>query len=441
MPFYSQDALSISKKRIRGGVFVLRSFIEVWPDSHFPIQNLPYGVFRPKRGGEGRVGVAIGEYILDLSVIDDAGLLADTAAGGKGIFHQSSLNAFMALGKSTWTEVRRRLQQLLSADEPTLRDHVKLREAALLRQTDVQMLLPAQIGDYTDFYASKEHATNVGIMFRGKENALMPNWTHLPVGYHGRASSVVLSGTDVRRPKGQMKAPDEAIPHFGACRQLDFELEMGWFIGPGNPREEPISVKNAEDHIFGLVLVNDWSARDIQSWEYQPLGPFLAKNFATSISPWVVPLAALEPFRVAGPRQEPEPLPYLQTPDKAAFDIRLEVHLRGSRMEEPERIATSNFRHLYWSMSQQIAHHTVTGCNLRPGDLLASGTISGPEKESRGCMLELGWRGTEPIELGKGEKRAWLEDGDQVVMTGWCQGDGYRIGFGEVTGCVMPALD
>jgi len=419
---------------------VIRSFIEVSPDSHFPIQNLPYGVFRPKKGGGSRVGVAIGEYILDLSVIDDAGLFVGTTVSGKGIFNQPSLNAFMALGKEAWAEVRTSIQRLLSAEVPSLRDRPVLRDAALLRQADVQMQLPAQIGDYTDFYASKEHATNVGIMFRGKENTLMPNWLHLPVGYHGRASSIVVSGTDVHRPKGQMKAPDEATPQFGPSRQLDFELEMGWFIGPGNERGEAVTVEQAEDHIFGLVLVNDWSARDIQSWEYQPLGPFLAKNFATSISPWVVPLAALEPFRVAGPKQQPEPLPYLRAQDKASFDIRLEVHLRGAGMAEQQRIATSNFRHLYWSMAQQIAHHTVTGCNLRPGDLLASGTISGPEKDNRGCLLELAWRGTEPIELGNGEKRVWLEDGDELTLTGWCQGDGYRIGFGEVTGRILPAF-
>ena len=420
---------------------MIRSFIEVSPDSHFSIQNLPYGVFRPIKGGRSRVGVAIGEYILDLSVIDDAGLFVGTTVSGKEIFNQPSLNAFMALGKESWEEVRTIIQRLLSAEVPSLRDRPVLRDAALLRQADVHMQLPAQIGDYTDFYASKEHATNVGIMFRGKENALLPNWLHLPVGYHGRASSIVVSGTDVYRPRGQMKAPDEATPHFGPSRQLDFELEMGWFIGPGNERGKAVSVEQAEDHIFGLVLVNDWSARDIQSWEYQPLGPFLAKNFATSISPWVVPLAALEPFRVAGPRQQPEPLPYLHAQNKASFDIRLEVHLRGAGMVEPQRIATSNFRHLYWSMAQQIAHHTVTGCNLRAGDLLASGTISGPEKDNRGCLLELAWRGTEPIELGNGEKRVWLEDGDQLTLTGWCQGDGYRIGFGEVTGRILPAFE
>lgn len=417
-----------------------RSFIEVESESHFPIQNLPYGVFSPRSGGAPRIGVAIGDFILDLMVLDDAGHFNMTDVAGKEIFHQPSLNAFMALGRKAWREVRAQIQHLLSEDEPTLRDNEALRDAALLRQSDVELLLPAKIGDYTDFYASKEHATNVGIMFRGKENALMPNWTHLPVGYHGRASSVVLSGTDVRRPQGQMKPLDATAPIFGPCRQLDFELEMGWFIGPGNKMGQPVPVESAEDQIFGLVLVNDWSARDIQSWEYQPLGPFLAKNFATSISPWVVPLDALEPFRVAGPKQETEPLPYLRTTTSGAFDINLEVYLQGEKMKEPQRITTSNFRYLYWSMAQQIAHHTVGGCNLRPGDLLASGTISGEEKETQGSLLELAWRGTEPLHMNNGEQRIWLEDGDQLTITGWCQGEGYRIGFGEVTSRVLQAL-
>ena len=420
---------------------MFRSFIEVSPESHFPIQNLPYGVFRPRNGGSPRIGVAIGDYVLDLAVLDEAGHFRETAAAGKEVFAKSSLNAFMALGRPAWQEVRARIQALLRADEPALRDNDSLRSAALVRQTDVELLLPAQIGDYTDFYASKEHATNVGIMFRGKDNALMPNWTHLPVGYHGRASSVVVSGTAIRRPRGQMKPADATTPVFGPCRQLDIELEMGLFIGLGNNQGTPISVEQAEEHIFGLVLVNDWSARDIQSWEYQPLGPFLAKNFATSISPWVVPLAALEPFRVEGPRQDPEPLPYLQTSGKKSFDIHLEVYLQGQEMDRPQRICASNFRYLYWSMAQQIAHHTVGGCNLQPGDLLASGTISGPEKEMRGSLLELTWRGTEPLSFDNGEQRNWLEDGDQVTITGWCQGDGYRVGFGEVTGRILPALE
>ncbi|PET68651.1 fumarylacetoacetase [Priestia megaterium] len=419
---------------------MMKSFIEVDPKSHFPIQNLPYGVFRPLMMGGPRIGVAIGDYVLDLSVLDAEGYFDGTDVDGKGVFEQASLNEFMALGTKTWRDVRRRIQQLLHEDESILRDNYALRDIALIPQKNVKMLLPAQIGDYTDFYASKEHATNVGIMFRGKENALMPNWTHLPVGYHGRASSVVLSGTDVRRPQGQTKPANSNAPLFGPSCQLDLELEVGWFIGPGNERGKSIALENAEEQIFGLVLVNDWSARDIQSWEYQPLGPFLAKSFATSISPWVVPLEALEPFRVAGPDQEPEPLPYLRTNKPSSFDIHLEVNLQGEGMKNSKTISTSNFRYLYWSMAQQIAHHTVGGCNLRPGDLLASGTISGPEKEMRGSLLELTWRGTEPIEIENGEQRVWLEDGDQLTITGWCQGEGYRIGFGEVTGRVLPAL-
>lgn len=420
---------------------MLRSFIEVASHSHFPIQNLPYGVFRPRTGGAPRVGVAIGDYVLDLAALDEAGHFGSTAVAGKEVFHQPTLNAYMALGRPAWREVREQVQRLLSADEAALRDDQALREAALFKQSEIQMLLPAHIGDYTDFYASKYHASNVGIMFRGKDNALMPNWTHLPVGYHGRASSVVLSGTDVRRPLGQMKPADATEPLFGPSRQLDYELEMGWLIGPGNAQGEQISVENAEEHIFGLVLVNDWSARDIQAWEYQPLGPFLSKNFATSISPWIVPIDALEPFRVEGPEQSPEPLPYLKQSRPSAFDIHLEVHLQGENMAESQRICTTNFHHLYWSMAQQIAHHTVSGCNLRTGDLLASGTISGPEKESRGCLLESTWRGAEPIQMPNGEQRVWIEDGDQLTITGWCQGDGYRIGFGEVNGRVLPALN
>jgi fumarylacetoacetase len=301
------------------------------------------------------------------------------------------------------------------------------------------MLLPATIGDYTDFYSSREHATNVGIMFRGVENALMPNWRWLPVGYHGRASSIVVSGTGFRRPSGQL-CPDETLPPvFGPSRLLDFELEVGFFVGPGNPLGEPIPIERAEEHIFGLVLVNDWSARDIQKWEYQPLGPFLGKSFATSISPWVVPLDALEPFRCAGPVQEPEPLPYLRAPVPGAFDIELGVDLDAAGESGPVTVCRSNFRHLYWSMAQQIAHHTVNGCNLRPGDLLASGTISGPTPDSYGSLLEITWRGTKPIRLPSGAERKFLADGDRITMSGSCARDGLRLGFGEVTGRVLPA--
>ncbi|MEB1808901.1 MAG: fumarylacetoacetase [Bacillaceae bacterium] len=420
---------------------MLKSFIPVEANSHFPIQNLPYGIFRPLDGGKPRVGVAIGEYVLDLSVVEGAGLLKDTGLPDEAIFAKSSLNAFMALGKDVWKKVRAKLQFLLNEDEPTLRDQSELRTAAIRKQSEVELLLPAKIGDYTDFYASKEHATNVGTMFRGKENALMPNWTHLPVGYHGRSSSVVISGTDIHRPKGQMKPKDADTPLFGPSNQLDIELEMGWFIGPGNERGKPISAVAAEEQIFGLVLVNDWSARDIQAWEYQPLGPFLSKSFATSVSPWVVPLEALEPFRTEGPKQDPDPLPYLQKDGPSTFDIHLEVYLKGKEMDRSQKIISTNFSNLYWSMAQQIAHHTVAGCNLRPGDLLASGTISGEKKHERGCLLELTWRGSDPIELDNGEERVWLEDEDEITMTGWCQGDGYRIGFGEVTGRILPVVD
>jgi fumarylacetoacetase len=309
-----------------------------------------------------------------------------------------------------------------------------------LQQSDVKMLLPVRIPNYTDFYSSREHATNVGIMMRGKDNALMPNWLHLPVAYHGRASSIVVSGTDVRRPCGQMKADDADAPTFGPSRSLDFELELGLLIGQGNELGQPISTAKAAEHVFGMVLVNDWSARDIQKWEYQPLGPFLAKNFATSISPWVVTLDALEPFRIAGPKQDPEPLPYLRCTGDWAYDIHLEITLQSAKMAEPVRISATNSKHLYWNLCQQIAHHTSGGCNLQTGDLLASGTISGPTPDSLGSMLELAWKGTRPIALPGGETRSFLQDGDRVTMTGWCQGDGYRIGFGEVTGRVLPAV-
>jgi fumarylacetoacetase len=304
------------------------------------------------------------------------------------------------------------------------------------------MLLPARIGDYTDFYSSREHATNVGTMFRGKENALMPNWLHLPVGYHGRASSIVVSGTDLHRPHGQSKADDAAAPSFGPSKMIDFELEMGYFVGPGNELGRRIPAGEALEHIFGLVLVNDWSARDIQKWEYVPLGPFLAKNFGTSISPWVVTLDALEPFRTAGPDQaDPPPLPYLRTAGPGAYDVKLEASLQTPVMTEPAVICRSNFRHMYWTIAQQVAHHTVNGCNLRPGDLLASGTLSGPTPDSLGSMLELAWRGERPLVLPNGEKRASLQDGDRLTITGWCDAADHRIGFGEVTARILPAVD
>ncbi len=412
----------------------LLSFVPVAPESYFPIQNLPYGVFRRRFGGPAAIGVAIGEFILDLSMLEDRGMMRDVDTFGR-----SSLNRFMSQGRAAWTSARERIIRLLRADEPTLRDDVALRDRALVPQSDVEMLLPVEIGDYTDFYSSREHATNVGTMLRGADNALQPNWLHLPVAYHGRASSVVVSGTDLHRPLGQTKAADVTTPTFGPSKSVDFELEMGAFVGPGNKLGEPIPIAEAADHVFGIVLVNDWSARDIQAWEYVPLGPFLAKNFGTSISPWVVPLAALEPFRVVGPKQDPEPLPYLRSPGDWALDIQLEVAIQGTGMDRPHTVCRSNAKHLYWNICQQVAHHTVTGCNLRPGDLLATGTISGPTPDSFGSLLELSWRGSKPITFPNGETCTFLQDGDRVTMTGWCQGAGYRVGFGEVTGTLLAA--
>jgi fumarylacetoacetase len=418
----------------------LRSFIPVPVESHFPIQNLPYGVFRRKDGGAPRVGVAIGDEVLDLAVLEEAGCFDGPALKGKKVFALPTLNAFLALGRPAWREARATISRLLSATESKLRDDGSLRGRALAPAREVQMLLPAEIGDYTDFYSSREHATNMGTMIRGPENALPPNWLHVPIAYHGRASSIVLSGTDLRRPCGQTKADNAAAPTFGPSRSVDFELEMGFFVGPGNELGQPIPIDQAAEHIFGFVLVNDWSARDIQKWEYVPLGPFLAKNFGTSISPWVVTLEALEPFQVAGPAQDPPPLPYLQRKGDAGFDIQLEVWLQSARMEKAQRISASNTRYLYWNVFQQLAHHTVSGCNLRPGDLLASGTISGPTPDSLGSIMELAWRGTRPLQLSSGEARTFLHDGDRVTMTGWAQGPGYRVGFGEVSGTILPAL-
>jgi fumarylacetoacetase len=416
----------------------LKSFIDVPRNSHFPIENLPFGVFKPREGA-GRVGVAIGDLVLDLSILEELGHFRSREFQDRKVFSQSSLNVFLTLGRPAWRKTREIIQHLLAADTPTLRDDAELRARVFHAQKDVVMHLPAQIGGYTDFYSSYHHAHNVGTMLRGPENALMPNWKWLPVAYHGRASSIVVSGNDVRRPQGQTKPPDVLAPVFGPSRSLDYELEMACLIGPPNVLGESVPIDHAADHIFGFVLMNDWSARDIQAWEYQPLGPFLAKNFCTSISPWVVTLEALEPFRKPLPRQDPEPLPYLRDKNDFTFDIHLEAHLRTTKMAASHVITRTNFQNLYWSISQQLAHHTIGGCNLQSGDLLASGTISGPAEESRGCMLELTWRGANPLKLPNGETRKWLEDGDTLTITGWCDGDGYRVGFGEVSGRVLPA--
>ena len=414
---------------------MMRSFVEVAAESHFPLQNLPYGVFSTADEQRARCAVRIGDFVLDLAAVEEAGLLATRC------FNQPALNAFMAAGREVWTATRQRLQWLLDAETPDLRDDAPLLARALLPVESVTMHLPAQVGDYTDFYSSRHHAENVGRMFRGADNALPPNWLHLPLAYHGRASSLVVSGTPVRRPGGQNRPLNAESPLFGPSRALDFELEMGFFVGPGNELGEPIPVSQAYRHIFGFALVNDWSARDIQRWEYQPLGPFLGKNFATTVSPWVVTLDALEPFLCDGPAQDPPPLPYLSSKNHWTYDIHLEAQIRSAAMGAPATISRSSFRHLYWNVCQQLAHHTVNGCNMRPGDLLASGTISGPAPDSYGSLLELAWNGTQPLDLPDGTQRTFLEDGDTVILTGWCQGDSYRVGFGEARGTVLPTSD
>lgn len=412
----------------------MQSFIDVSKDSDFPIQNLPYGIFVPNGSSRPRPGTAIGDWVLDLDAMEKAGILPTN------VFSGTTLNAFMAAGRATWTQVRNILQSVLSSDNPRLRDDMDLRSLSIFPQSAVKMKLPAQIGDYTDFYSSREHATNVGSLFRDPDNALLPNWLHLPVGYHGRASSVVVSGTDIRRPNGQTKADNDPAPAFGPSRLLDFELEMGFFTGPGTLLGQPITIEDAPEHIFGFVLVNDWSARDIQKWEYVPLGPFLGKNFATSISPWVVTLDALEPFRCQGPKQDPEPLPYLQSSVPYSYDIGLEVSIKAAAAANADVVCRSNFKYLYWNICQQLAHHTSGGCNVNPGDLMASGTISGPEKGSFGSMLEITWRGTNPVQMSDGTERKFIADGDTVTMRGVAQQEGLRIGFGDLTGKVLPAM-
>ena len=345
----------------------------------------------------------------------------------------------MALGPKVWSRTRARISELLRNDHPELRDNEKLRRRALVPMADVKLHMPFTVAGYTDFYSSKEHATNVGVMFRGKDNALQPNWLHMPIAYNGRASTVVVSGTEVRRPRGQMKPPSADAPSFGPCKRLDFELEMGVVIGQPSPIGEMLSEKQAEEMIFGFVLLNDWSARDIQQWEYVPLGPFQAKTFATSISPWIVTLEALQPFRLQGPVQDPLPLPYLRQTQPNNYDLQLEVGLRAAPMNEAATICRTNFKYMYWSSVQQLVHHASSGCAMNIGDLLASGTISGPETNQRGSLLELSWNGSEAVELPGGDSRTFLEDGDSLVMRGWCQGDGYRVGFGEVEGTILAA--
>ncbi len=414
----------------------LRSWVEVAPDSDFPIQNLPFGIFRTERKSP-RLATAIGDKVADLKALADHGFFDDLGID-RSIFARPVLNDFMALGREKTRAVRNRLSEILDTNREEW-DAKELSEFFLHPMREVDLLLPVHVGDYTDFYSSREHATNVGTMFRGAENALMPNWLHLPVGYHGRASSIVVSGTPVRRPLGQTLATGADGPAFGPSRQLDFELEMALVIGRPSTLGQPVPIAEAEAYIFGLVLFNDWSARDIQRWEYQPLGPFLGKSFASTISPWVVTLDALEPFRIAGPPQQPAPLPYLRTEGAHSLDLHLEAELRP-RAGQGLTIARSNFRHLYWSMAQQIAHHTSNGCNLNIGDMMASGTISGSTADSYGSLLELTWRGERPLLLPGGENRSFLEDGDTLTLRGWGERQGVRIGFGECSGEIMPAL-
>ena len=414
----------------------ITNFIPVDSISDFPIQNLPYGVFSAKDGLAPRVGVAIGDYVLDVwQLAQDCRIDVVEPA----VFAAPQLNPFMALGPTVWSRTRARLSELLRHDHPELRDNEKLRQRALVPMADVKLHLPIAVSGYTDFYSSKEHATNVGVMFRGKDNALQPNWLHMPIGYNGRASTVVVSGTKVRRPRGQLKPPNAELPSFGPCKRLDFELEMGVVVGQPSAMGEMLTEQRAEQMIFGFVILNDWSARDIQQWEYVPLGPFQAKAFATSISPWIVTREALEPFRIRGPEQEPTPLPYLRQVQPNNYDMELDVALRAAPMNQAVSICRTNFKYMYWSSVQQLVHHASSGCAMNVGDLLGSGTISGPDKHQRGSLLEISWNGTEPIELPGGIKRTFLEDGDCLVMRGWCQGDGYRVGFGEVEGTIAPS--
>jgi fumarylacetoacetase len=400
----------------------LKSWIESAnrPDIDFPIQNLPYASFRKRGEEQTRLGVAIGDMLLDVSQA----------------LAIPSLSAVLAMSRAQRTGVRRRLSELLANYTPAM-------DQAILPMSEVDLLLPCEIPDYADFFASIHHASNVGNLFR-TDKPLTPNYKWMPIAYHGRASSIVLSGTPVQRPSGQIMLGSSAAPVYAPTRMLDYELELGAFLGPGNPMGQPIPIANAEDHLLGVCLLNDWSARDIQSWEYQPLGPFLAKNFATSISPWVVTLDALEPFRSpapARPNGDPQPLPHLQPSGNSAIRITLEVWLRTAKMQEPVRMSQGDFASMYWTVSQMIAHHTSNGCPLLPGDLIGSGTVSGPEKRNQGCLLELTRRGADPLALPSGETRAFLEDGDEVILKGWCEASGFRrIGLGECRGLILPAL-
>ncbi|NND62716.1 MAG: fumarylacetoacetase [Flavobacteriaceae bacterium] len=413
-----------------------QTWLEVPNQSDFPIQNIPFGVFLT-RDDIITIGTRIGDTAIDLGALHQLGYF-DGIDLTDDIFLQDSLNDFIADGRKTWRLVRNRVSDIFLTDNPALRDHQEHRNKVLFSMDEIEMQLPVDVGDYTDFYASKEHATNVGSLFRDPENALLPNWLHIPIGYHGRSSSIIPSGTPVRRPVGQTKPGEDGKPGFGPSRLLDFELEMAFITTASNDLGKHIPIEEAEDYIFGLVLFNDWSARDIQAWEYVPLGPFLGKNFASTISPWIVTLDALESFRVEGPEQNPQPLPYLQHQGPKNFDIHLQAIIQPDDGQE-NVVAQSNFKYMYWSMAQQLAHHTVNGCNVRSGDMMGSGTISGPTKDSYGSMLELSWRGQNPLKLNDGSERKFINDYDTVILRGYCENDEVRIGFGDCSGKVLPA--
>lgn len=412
----------------------LQSWVPVPKNSDFTIYNLPFGIFQSKRLSA-RIGIAIGEKIVDLSVLHEEGFFTELTQLPHDIFLRDSLNDFIALGKPLTKRVREKVQDLLLAENESLKEHT-CRGKAIIQSSEAQMLMPVKVGDYTDFYSSIEHATNVGTMFRDPDNALLPNWKHLPVGYHGRSSSIIPSGIPIIRPKGQYKDATMEKPEFGPSRRLDFELEMAFIVGKPTKMGDAISTTQAEDYIFGMVLFNDWSARDIQAWEYVPLGPFLGKNFASSISPWVVTLEALEPFRVTGPEQDVQVLPYLACERPHSFDIHLEVYIQPENCKAT-KVCNSNHKFLYWNIAQQLAHHTINGCNVNVGDMMASGTISGPTTDSYGSMLELAWKGTKPLQLEEGGERKFIEDGDTVIMKGYATKGDIRVGFGEVSSTVL----
>jgi fumarylacetoacetase len=414
----------------------LHSWIQISTTSDFPIQNLPFGIFSTA-SRDPRVGVAIGDYVLDLVAVSQQGLFDLLTLPDHTVFHAPILNPFISLGKPVWREVRERVSQLLRNDNPEIRDHDELMRECLVKRHEVTMHLPVRVPNYTDFYSSLDHATNVGMMLRGPENLLPPSWKYLPQGYHGRASSIKVSGQPVFRPQGQVLPPGASTPVFGPTGQLDFELELAFILGRETKNGTYVLADEADDYIFGLVLFNDWSARDIQAWEYQPLGPFLGKSFASTVSPWVVTLDALEPFRTVGPVQDPPVLPYLEYTGHKHLDLDLKVYLQPAGKEESVLLCHTNAENLYWSMNQQLAHQTSNGCNLEVGDLYASGTISGPDPQAYGSLLELTWKGTKPLVLPDGSTRRFLEDGDCIIMTAHAERNGIRVGFGDLRNQVL----